>query len=69
MRTELGKYNSGTPAEVRFFLERADETGQFFYLQASPRGERRLQLESAVQQPFYRQAVELARAMKLKAAL
>lgn len=28
MRTELGKYNAGTPGEVRFFIETLADGGQ-----------------------------------------
>ncbi len=63
MRTELGKHNAGTRSEVCFYLERDDRTGQLYYIQASPRGEKWHLLDSAVDQPFYREAVEAAQAL------
>lgn len=63
MRTELGKYNAGTPGEVRFFIEKDDQTGQLYYIQSGPKGDRRLLLKAAVDQPFYRQAVAMAQTL------
>ena len=63
MRTELGRYNVGTRAEVRFFFEKDDQTGQFYYVQAGPKGDRRLSMKAAVDQPFYRRAVEAAQTL------
>lgn len=63
MRIELGKYNPGTHVEVCFFLERDDQTGQLYHVQTGPRGDRRLLLNAAVGQAFYREAVDAAQAL------
>lgn len=68
MRTEIGKYNAGTRGEVCFFFEKDEKTGQFYYVQASHKGDRRLKLNAAVDQPFYRQAVEAAQSFLERSA-
>lgn len=59
MRKELGKFNDGTHAEVRFFLER-NSTGEIFYVRSGPRGDKRLTMKEAVDQPFYQEARSVA---------
>ena len=63
MRSEIGRYNAGTRGAVLFFFEKDDQTGQLYHVQAGPKGERRLLLNAAVGQPFYREAVEAAQAL------
>lgn len=63
MRIEIGKYNAGTRGAVHFFFEKDEQTDQLYYVQAGPKGERRLKLKAAVDQPFYQQALQAAQSM------
>lgn len=63
MRIEIGRMKLANASEVTFFLDRVDSTGELFYVRVSPRGGVLwLSLDDARGQPFYSEALEIARA-------
>lgn len=64
MRVELGKLKTAPAGEIKFFLERDEKTGEYFYVRVSPKGGALiLPLAGAQRHPFYQEALETAQAL------